>query len=478
VNDGAPIEEALRYALEGGPLPPRGNPLVYADPIPSKSQKDRALEARREISTAKRIFQIARMIKGGSAGDTALDAAFYNATDTAQMGNNTEDTGTHTPIAVGSDIIGETSRETNRDGRSAATFFSEFDRANAKDYVEHPIHDQVTGPTLFYAQKGAAYDERQPSITPSTEGPPSTPSADDVIQPFADGWLDHERNNQLNESKSMFSSFASLPHGKVAEAFRPRVDVFILDRKNRVLAGRSPSGNVIFPGGGIEDKEQLFAAGKREVLEEVGRRLRRIRSLGKPSRVRWTAGARKNQPEDSEYVGSDTTYLVAQDDGRDPYLHGADDGFKMRAQFRTIDKVLADLTRTAAKEHDYSDYDRAAIAALDKLQKRLSTKKRRAKRKQDLSGVDEAYVRVQHGPADVDEAFKAASMSAGHGAFDDRGTSTESPMDGGRIEQDPHKEEEWKYDDRMRTIDQSFREFDAPQTAPHNFEFSVSAGGL
>jgi 8-oxo-dGTP pyrophosphatase MutT (NUDIX family) len=253
----------------------------------------------------------------------------------------------------------------------------------------------LTGPyqkpkttTIKYTKKAYLSDTRRSDESPQTTRthlPEMEISNDtETARALETGHDQFDRWMELNKQKSMYSSFESLPHGKTAEIdvafklaaakYRPRVEVFIVDDKNRVLAGRHPEGNVIFPGGGVEEKEELLAAGKREALEEVGRRVSHLRKLTDPIRVAFSEVMKKDQG--SEYAGSDTTYLVGRDAGRDTYLHGADDGWKMRARFRDIDKVIADLKKTEAKGHDYAAYDRAAIDVLKKLQRRLNVKRK------------------------------------------------------------------------------------------------------
>ncbi len=432
------LENALLYAIGGG------------DPAKPDYRKEMAdvREVRRDAYNTKRVLGLARMLKGGSAGAVSVDEAFNNATDTANMGGSgrLEDATPHTLSAGEPSLISEDSRSTNRDGRSTSTAFTEFERSIDKDPV-------VAGPMKFSAQKTGWAQERQPDSTPVDNGP-SRRSDPDARSDFG-GSIDHfDREVQRGGSKRItHSSLAAIPYMKAAADYRKRVDVFILDEKNRVLAGKHPKGSVIFPGGGVEEKEQLLAAGKREALEEVGRRIKGLRKVTGPIRQKLPVKG---------YKGTETTFLVGKDGGRDTYLHGADDGFKMRASFRSIDKVLKDLKRTAATGHAWASHDRASAAALEKVQAKL----KKAKLKKAKT-------------AGIETAFKVAVSSGGTAAFDDRGTTTETSISnkGERANYDTAKEREWLYDDRQRNIDEAFRSMDAPGPDLPSIDSDSSTGG-
>jgi hypothetical protein len=463
------------------------------DPSLLQSEPERRLRsARRDYYNTMRMMRFAKMIKRGADDvDDSIDLAFHYAQEPARADASLGDvTYTTTPSIIDAVRLRETSRESNTDGRSVSTFLDEFERELEQDKVENEIPDQRVGPPGRYAQKMAYLsDSRREEESPQTNRThlPAMEDSEDVETERAleTGHDQFDRWVELNKQKSMYSSLESLPHGKTAELdaayklaalkYRQRVEVFIVDDKNRVLAGRHPEGNVIFPGGGVEDKEELLAAGKREALEEVGRRVKRVRKLTDPVRVEWSPEMKKDDGNGAEFVGSETIYLVGRDAGRDVYLHGADDGFKMRARFRAVDKLIADLKRTAASGHPYAVYDQSAIDALKKLQRRLKVTK-----KSKNVDIEHAFERVQNGPADLDRAFKEASRTSGQAAFDDRGTTTETAQERSwsRRDHDPFMEEEWRDQGRSRNIEQSFREFDAPQTQePHNFE-TLPAGGL
>jgi 8-oxo-dGTP pyrophosphatase MutT (NUDIX family) len=76
--------------------------------------------------------------------------------------------------------------------------------------------------------------------------------------------------------------------------YRPRVEVFCF-RGPRVLAGYSKHGYVVFPGGGIDRKENAIEAAKREFLEEAHRYVRNLTIAHTPTTQVWPKDyAKKN----------------------------------------------------------------------------------------------------------------------------------------------------------------------------------------
>lgn len=96
--------------------------------------------------------------------------------------------------------------------------------------------------------------------------------------------------------------------------FRPRVEVFCF-RGPRVLAGIAKEGYVIFPGGGIDPRENAVEAAKREFAEEASRRLTNCTVAHPPTTQEWPEGYKSRgmggkQAWKANYDGGHTVWLT------------------------------------------------------------------------------------------------------------------------------------------------------------------------
>lgn len=104
--------------------------------------------------------------------------------------------------------------------------------------------------------------------------------------------------------------------------YRDRVEVFPV-RGDKVLGGKYPDGSFAAFGGGIDGKQRPETAGKREVQEESGRRVEKVKRLPVPDTAYDWDPRSENHPGMSaeqkekirkrieEFRGQKTTYLIA-----------------------------------------------------------------------------------------------------------------------------------------------------------------------
>jgi 8-oxo-dGTP pyrophosphatase MutT (NUDIX family)/2'-5' RNA ligase len=184
------------------------------------------------------------------------------------------------------------------------------------------------------------------------------------------------RSDSLGASAAYFGRH--LPQFKHSE-LRRRVDVLVHDGDGNLLMGRheGAAGNLIPPGGGIDGKESINAAARREVLEEAGVKLgplSALRSGGvQPKNKDWSDESKEGQGrEDKGLAGARTYYRIAQHEGKDESLLGADGGWTLDAKWVPVDVAVEDLRATADRGHDYADMDHALADVIEKAKPLLT----------------------------------------------------------------------------------------------------------
>lgn len=265
--------------------------------------------------------------------------------------------------------------------------------------------------------------------------------------------------------RSVFKSAAKkAPKNSAAphKGYRRRVDVIVHDGEGNVLVGRSPQGGFILPGGGLDPGESINQAAKRETLEEVAWATDKLKAIPKMRSHKnvWTPKQRRdNAKKDRLFIGDKTYHRIAKAKKRDKSVHGADGGWKMRASFKPIDEVIAKLETTGKKDHDYAKYDKANAKALRKVVDIVKAKEK----------IEKAAAAV----------LRRKSAEAGEPAFIPKDQMNQSPreiMDRGKPRLRPREDEENTNENNERSIDQIWRENDAPDVHPlHSYEFGGGA---
>jgi 8-oxo-dGTP pyrophosphatase MutT (NUDIX family) len=125
--------------------------------------------------------------------------------------------------------------------------------------------------------------------------------------------------------------------------YRPRVEVFCF-RGATVLSGVAKGGYVLFPGGGIDPKENAVEAAKREFAEEAGRRLINCTVAHPPSTQAWPKAYRESKGWKEGFEGGQTVWMTGSCSSEDlPSLHHKD--YEPSLSWRQVDDVIVRLKK-------------------------------------------------------------------------------------------------------------------------------------
>jgi len=159
---------------------------------------------------------------------------------------------------------------------------------------------------------------------------------------------------------------------KVGEKkLRRRVEVFVSDGKGKILAGKSPEGGFMFPGGGIDKGETINQAADRETKEEVGLSIKNVKGIGvSPEVTLWTKRLQDWMNEKGRtHEGSRTYYRTALVKGEDKSLLGKD-GDNFKAKFYSIDEIVKGLKRSLKGAKDkfkpFRETDKKVLSNVNK----------------------------------------------------------------------------------------------------------------
>jgi 8-oxo-dGTP pyrophosphatase MutT (NUDIX family) len=189
--------------------------------------------------------------------------------------------------------------------------------------------------------------------------------------------------------KSMGGTFTGKRAKKASETYRPRVELFIHDGNGNVLANRSDKGWQ-FPGGGIEEGQDIFEAARREALEEAGYKIKALKSLGKePSMVPWPEWYKEvaRKKGRGHYEGQKTHAIVARVGKKDDRLYGSEGDALTKLKFVPLKKLIRDGEKRISPDHDdivtntgevvpgFAVFSRDTLKHLKNLDSHLSGKK-------------------------------------------------------------------------------------------------------
>lgn len=136
-------------------------------------------------------------------------------------------------------------------------------------------------------------------------------------------------------------------------ALRPRVEVIVFDKDNKVLLGKNPRwGHWSYPGGGIDESESPFEAAKRETMEETGVSIKPLKILNKEPII-----FNYDSPKKDGYTGSATTFVLAKaTNGSTTEEFGADKDIMKNISFRSINDARSKMLSSMRPEtHDLNN---------------------------------------------------------------------------------------------------------------------------
>jgi len=154
---------------------------------------------------------------------------------------------------------------------------------------------------------------------------------------------------------------------------RPRVEVFCF-RGPKVLAGYR--GYVLFPGGGIDPRENAVEAAKREFAEEASRRLTNCTIAHPQTTQKWSDKYKSDGKEwKKNFDGGVTTWVTGSSSDEIQALKHRD--FETSLEWKPVDEVIEKLK--SLKGTDWANDNLTRIAILTAHNKmRLDRVKRAA----------------------------------------------------------------------------------------------------
>ncbi len=155
--------------------------------------------------------------------------------------------------------------------------------------------------------------------------------------------------------------------------FRKNCEGYFLNAEGKILARKSEKGFIIFPGGGIDDGENIWEGMIREVLEETEFKVKINGELGK-IQISWGENWAKTEKQKKRYeiyqgdemhffFGEIVDSEIADIDEEDKW-----DGEK----FMDIQEVIDFIDSTKPFEEDVKKYREVQIKFLNELKDKLA----------------------------------------------------------------------------------------------------------
>ena len=152
-------------------------------------------------------------------------------------------------------------------------------------------------------------------------------------------------------------------------SFRINCEGYFLDNKGNIIAKES-NGLVLFPGGGVDENEEVTGAMIRETKEETGAIVNNIRKLG-TIKIVWGTNWAKTEKQKSRYntfQGDEMHFFIGNIESfEEPQIKEEDfwDGNKLM----NISEIIKKIEEKAPFDEDIKEYREAQLKFLKEIAK-------------------------------------------------------------------------------------------------------------
>ena len=149
--------------------------------------------------------------------------------------------------------------------------------------------------------------------------------------------------------------------------FRKNCEGYFLDRDNKILARKTEFGVIVFPGGGVDEGENVEGAMIRETLEETGAVINNLKFLGNLKFVwgeNW-AQTKKQKERFKQFQGEDMYFFTGKIIGfKKSYLTEEDAWHKNK--FMEIKEVIESI-KSQLNNKSVANYRKAQFKFLNQI---------------------------------------------------------------------------------------------------------------
>lgn len=157
--------------------------------------------------------------------------------------------------------------------------------------------------------------------------------------------------------------------------FRKNCEGYFTDKKGNILAKKSDAGYIIFPGGGIDEQEDIREGMKRETFEETGARIKNMKRLGE-IKIMWGPDWAKTEKQKARYdlfQGDDMHFFAGEiEKFEEPPKKEEDfwDGEKLMP----LTEVIA-LIKAGRGDNEMNEYREMQLKLLKNIEERIVNRK-------------------------------------------------------------------------------------------------------
>ena len=150
-------------------------------------------------------------------------------------------------------------------------------------------------------------------------------------------------------------------------SFRINCEGYFLDNKGNIIAKES-NGLVLFPGGGIDENEEVTGAMIRETKEETGAIVNNIRKLG-TIKIVWGTNWAKTEKQKSRYTafqGDEMHFFIGNIERfEEPEIKKED--FWSGNKLMNVSDVIKKIEEKASFDEDIREYREAQLKFLKRI---------------------------------------------------------------------------------------------------------------